>query len=204
MTLPGEGIDQGRFAARAARHHALVSAQATFLPIPQQGQATFWPVIFNYQSSRKNPAVLTLLVTRQGTSMTIVDNARDTLGGDAWGQRLFFNKSGQRAPLTAERLSDVKASGVTMNGEIGAVPGRRRELADDHPGTAEVPRHRSRGRTIGARRPRVEHGGSAKAVGRRAAPSRRQAGRRRARRPTSRRPCSATARSWGRTRSSTA
>ena len=74
-------------------------------------------MIFNYQSSRKNPAVLTLLVTRQGTSMTIVDNARDTLGGDTWGQRLFFNKSGQRAPLTAERLSDVKASGVTMNGE---------------------------------------------------------------------------------------
>jgi len=49
--------------------------------------------------------------------MTIVDNARDTLGADSWGQRLFFNKSGQRAPLTAERLSDVKASGVTMNGE---------------------------------------------------------------------------------------
>src|SRR4029077_1056308 len=64
-----------------------------------------------------NPAVLTLLVTRQGTSLTIVDNARDTLGADTWGQRLFFNKNGQRAPLTAERLSDVKASGVTMNGE---------------------------------------------------------------------------------------
>ena len=58
---------------------ALVSAQATFLPVPREGQATFWPVIFNYQSSRKNPAVLTLLVTRQGTSMTVVDNVRDTL-----------------------------------------------------------------------------------------------------------------------------
>ena len=49
--------------------------------------------------------------------MTIVDVARATRCRRPWGQRLFFNKSGQRAPLTAERLSDVKASGVTMNGE---------------------------------------------------------------------------------------
>jgi hypothetical protein len=49
--------------------------------------------------------------------MTIVDNVRDTVGPGSWGQRLFFNKSGQRAPLTAERLSDVRSSGVTMNGE---------------------------------------------------------------------------------------
>jgi hypothetical protein len=117
MSLPAKGSIKGGSLLAPRDRHALVSAQATFLPIPQQGQATFWPVIFNYQSSRQNPAVLTLLVTRQGTSMTIVDNARDTVGGDAWGQRLFFNKSGQRTPLTAERLSDVKASGVTMNGE---------------------------------------------------------------------------------------
>lgn len=117
MSLPAKGSIKGGSLLAPRDRHALVSAQATFLPIPQQGQATFWPVIFNYQSSRQNPAVLTLLVTRQGTSVTIVDNARDTVGGDAWGQRLFFNKSGQRTPLTAERLSDVKASGVTMNGE---------------------------------------------------------------------------------------
>ena len=77
-------------------------------------------MIFNYQSARKNPAVLTLLITRQGTSLTIVDNARDTIGAQSWGQRLFFNEDGQRAPLTAERLSDVQASGVTMNGESAA------------------------------------------------------------------------------------
>jgi len=117
MTLPGKGTIKGGSLLAARDRHALVSAQATFLPVPRQGQATFWPVIFNYQSSRKNPAVLTLLVTRQGTSMTIVDNARDTLGAETWGQRLFFNHGGQRAPLTAERLSDVKQSGFTMNGE---------------------------------------------------------------------------------------
>jgi hypothetical protein len=101
--------------------HALVSAQAAFLPVPQGGKATFHPVVFNYQSTRGHPAVLTLLVTRQGTSLTVIDNARDTVsGGASWGQRLFFNAGGQRAPLTAERLTDVQASGTTMNGEAAA------------------------------------------------------------------------------------
>lgn len=97
--------------------HVLVSAQHAFLPVPKEGKATFWPVIFNYQSTKKNPAVLTILVTRQGTSMTIIDNARDTVTGDSWGQRLYFNNGGERAPLIAERMADVKASGVTANGE---------------------------------------------------------------------------------------
>lgn len=98
--------------------HALVSAQHAFLPVPKEGQATFWPVIFNYQSTKKNPAVLTILVTRQGTSMTIIDNHRDTVtGGDSWGQRLYFNKGGEKAPLIAERMTDVKQKGVTANGE---------------------------------------------------------------------------------------
>lgn len=101
--------------------HALVSAQAAFLPVPKQGKATFHPVIFNYQSTAGNPAVLTILVTRQGASLTIVDNARDTVsGGASWGQRLFFNAGGERAPLTAERISDVLERGTTMNGESAA------------------------------------------------------------------------------------
>jgi hypothetical protein len=120
LSLPQKGRIKGGTLLAQRDRHALVSAQATFLPIPREGKATFWPVIFNYQSTRKNPAVLTLLVTRQGTSLTIVDNARDTLGQGSWGQRLFFNNGGQRAPLTAERLSDVQASGVTMNGESAA------------------------------------------------------------------------------------
>lgn len=96
--------------------HVLVSAQHAFLPVPKEGKATFWPVIFNYQSAKKNPAVLTILVTRQGTSMTIIDNNRDSISGD-WGQRLYFNLGGKKAPLIAERLTDVKASGHTANGE---------------------------------------------------------------------------------------
>jgi len=117
MSTPDKGAIKGESLLAKRDTHVLVSAQHAFLPVPKEGKATFWPVIFNYQSTRKNPAVLTILVTRQGTSMTIIDNTRDTVTGDSWGQRLYFNKGGEKAPLIAERLADVKASGVTANGE---------------------------------------------------------------------------------------
>ncbi len=91
--------------------HVLVSAQACFLPIPQGGKAEFNPVLFNYQSYEKNPAVLAILVTREGTSATVIDNKRDGFdAGATWGQRLFFNKNGERASLTGQRASDVGQS----------------------------------------------------------------------------------------------
>jgi hypothetical protein len=87
--------------------HVLVSAQAAFLPIPKNGKATFNPVIFNYQSYQGDPAVLTIVATREGTSATIIDNVRDGFpAGFSWGQRLFFNQDGERASFTGERLSD--------------------------------------------------------------------------------------------------
>lgn len=87
--------------------HVLVSAQAAFLPIPQEGKAEFNPVIFNYQSYAGDPAVLTIVATREGSSATIIDNLRDGFpAGYSWGQRLFFNQNGERASFTGERLSD--------------------------------------------------------------------------------------------------
>lgn len=92
--------------------HVLVSAQACFLPIPQGGIAKFNPVLFNYQSYAKNPAVLTILATREGTSATIIDNQRDGFeAGRTWGQRLFFNKNGERASLTGKRASEFQEDG---------------------------------------------------------------------------------------------
>jgi hypothetical protein len=121
LSLPRAGKVTGGSLLAERDTHALVSAQHAFLPVPKSGRATFWPVIFNYQSTARNPAVLTILVTRQGTSMTIVDNARDTVtGGNSWGQRLYFNKDGAKAPLIAERLTDVKSKGSTANGEDAA------------------------------------------------------------------------------------
>ncbi|NJL00403.1 MAG: hypothetical protein HC910_07455 [Spirulinaceae cyanobacterium SM2_1_0] len=91
--------------------HVLVSAQACFLPIPQGGEAEFNPVLFNYQSYEGDPAVLTILATREGTSVTVIDNQRDGFeAGSTWGQRLFFNTDGDRASLTGQRLSDFQAA----------------------------------------------------------------------------------------------
>jgi len=90
--------------------HFLVSAQAVFLPIPKTGKAEFNPVIFNYQSAPESPAVLTLLITRQGTSVAAIENRpADASGASGMGQELYFNNGGQRAAFTAERKSDVKA-----------------------------------------------------------------------------------------------
>jgi hypothetical protein len=90
--------------------HVLVSAQACFLPVPQKGIAEFNPVIFNYPSCEGDPAVLTILATREGTSVTIIDNKRDAFqAGMTWGQRLFYNQKGKRASLTGKRLSDYLA-----------------------------------------------------------------------------------------------
>ena len=90
--------------------HVLVSAQACFLPIPKDGLAEFNPVLFNYQSRAGDPAVLTILATREGTSVTVIDNERDGFdAGGTWGQRLFFNQNGERAGLTGQRKSDFLA-----------------------------------------------------------------------------------------------
>ncbi|MBE9100982.1 hypothetical protein IQ267_16210 [filamentous cyanobacterium LEGE 07170] len=89
--------------------HVMVSAQACFLPIPQEGMAQFNPVLFNYQSYEGDPAVLTILATREGTSITVIDNTRDRVeSGWMWGQRLFFNRDGDRASFTGQRISDFQ------------------------------------------------------------------------------------------------
>ena len=85
----------------------LVSAQAVFLPIEEDGGAVFNPVLYNYQSYEGSPGVLAILATREGTSATIIDNSSE-YNADyySWGQRLYFNEDGERASLTGSRLSD--------------------------------------------------------------------------------------------------
>ena len=115
-----KGREQSLLAERDT--HVLVSAQACFLPIPKQGSAKFNPVLFNYQSYQNNPAVLSLVCTREGTSATIIDNTRDKAGA-AWGQRLFFNQDGQRAGFTGTRLSDFSRGGQHVAAGAGSQGG---------------------------------------------------------------------------------
>lgn len=93
----------------------ILSAQAALLPVPLQGEATFTPVIYNYQSTPGNPAVLAIVATREGTSVQVVDN-----DGGYMSDVLFFNKDGERAPFTAERLSDHLAKGSPSGGPVAA------------------------------------------------------------------------------------
>lgn len=108
LTDPDSVVGDGNLLA-ARDTHFLVSAQHVFVPIPKQGKAEFNPVIFNYQSSPGNPAVLTLLATRQGTSVAVIENSGGDQSLQGWGQQLFHNNQGQKTTFTAERKSDVKA-----------------------------------------------------------------------------------------------
>jgi hypothetical protein len=118
------GIENSLLSPRDSK--VLVSAQVSMLPIPEGQKATFNPVLFNYQSSEKNPAVLAILATREGTSATIIDNTRDGFEeGRVWGQRLFFNENGMRASLTGERKAEFIAregddqDAIQANGKSG-------------------------------------------------------------------------------------
>lgn len=115
------GRRQGLWAPRDSV--VLVSAQAVFLPIPEDGEATFNPVLYNYQSYEGDPAVLAIVATREGTSAAIIDNSSEYApeGSWGWGQQLFFNSDGQRASFTGTRLSDFLEDGGDGGGpSVGA------------------------------------------------------------------------------------
>ncbi len=122
LSLPKswKGNESSLLAARDT--HVLVSPQATILPVPKEGKASFNPVLFNYQSYEKNPAVLSIIATREGTSATIIDNKRDSFDRGV-GQRLFFNKKGKKASFTAMRADeyqgDTEAEGVSVGDQAG-------------------------------------------------------------------------------------
>lgn len=123
MTNPDDLKGSDNFLSKRDSHF-LVSAQHVFLPIPSAGKVEFNPVLYNYQSYPGSPAVLTLLVTREGTSIRVIENNSGDQSYQGWGQQLFFNKAGQRTAFTAERKSTVKArveSGRAVEGDQGAL-----------------------------------------------------------------------------------
>lgn len=115
-SMPDSILGSGDMTAARDTHY-LVSAQAVFLPIPKQGKAEFNPVLFNYQSSPGSPAVLSILVTRQGTSMRVIENRPEEGSASVgFGQELYFDNKGQRAAFTAERKSDVESRIAAQGG----------------------------------------------------------------------------------------
>jgi len=146
LSVPESVKGSGNLLARRDKHF-LVSAQAVFLPIPASGEAEFNPVIFNYQSAPKSPAVLSILVTRQGTSVAVVENRN---GGTRYGQPLYYNNNGQRAAFTAERRSDVAERIAEQGGPQSEDDESALERGADALFLIQVPlKHRHRGRLGG-------------------------------------------------------
>jgi len=118
LSDPGSWAGQGTSLWASRDTEVLVSAQACFLPIPQSGEATFTPVLYNYQSSPGNPAVMAIVATREGTSMQVIQN-----DGGYMSQPLYFNDAGERAPFVAERVSDWLEHGGDDGQTTTAGPG---------------------------------------------------------------------------------
>lgn len=102
----------------------LVSAEACIMPVPKDGKAVFVPSIFNYQSTAEHPAVLVILVSNRGTSITLLDNQRDGVhipGIHLPGQMLFHNKNGEKSPFIVEDLRAVQKTKVGKKrvGDLG-------------------------------------------------------------------------------------
>ena len=98
----------------ARDNQVIMSSQACFLPVPTSSECKFNVALMNYQSTYNNPAVLVIVATSNGTSAQIINNA-----GDWKGQKLYFNKNGQKASFMAQRLSDNrKERGVSLDQPI--------------------------------------------------------------------------------------
>ncbi len=128
LSDPGSLLGDGDFTAPRDSHY-LVSAQHVFVPLQAQGRSEFNPVIYNYQSAPDSPAVMTLLVTRQGMSATIIENHDGDQSFQGWGQQLYFNNAGQRTVFTAERRSAVEQR-IQTGGATGQDHGALDEGAD--------------------------------------------------------------------------
>ena len=75
----------------------LTSTQCCVLPCEKEKSVDFTVQLFNYQSVSEDPAVLVVLVSKNGTSAQIVENSN---------QKLYFNDNGTAKNFNIERLQD--------------------------------------------------------------------------------------------------
>lgn len=89
----------------------LSTTQACVLPL-KDGKVEFSVQLFNYQYDEEDPAVLTIVASDQGTSVTVVTEPDQVLN---------FNKNGTAADFLAQRLTDFRAeTGSTATGAMTA------------------------------------------------------------------------------------
>jgi len=98
------------------RDHAFSRERAgRFSAHSEERQGPIQPCALQLQSAPGSPAVLSILVTRQGTSIQVIENKPDDATAAGWGQELYFNNKGsaRRSPpnerATSSRRSRRKA-----------------------------------------------------------------------------------------------
>ncbi len=90
------------------------SVQTCFLPAEEGKDVRFNVALFNYQSTKENPAVLTIVASNLGASAQIIDN-----GGNYQGQKLMLNKKGEACDFKATRLKDDRQqAGAVVEGAM--------------------------------------------------------------------------------------
>ncbi len=90
--------------------HVIMSSQCCFLPIEKGKETKFNIALYNYQSSKDNPAVLVIVSTSKGTSAQIIEGKT---------QKLFFNNKGRVADFMGQRLTDNRRErGVKLEGAM--------------------------------------------------------------------------------------
>eukprot|EP01084_Bolivina_argentea_P295262 508274_1 len=79
--------------------HVIMSSQTCFLPIQSGEETKFNVALYNYQSEKRNPAVLVIISTSKGSSAQIIEGKE---------QYLLFNNNGKKADFIGERVSDIR------------------------------------------------------------------------------------------------
>lgn len=80
-----------------------------------------WPTALGRPRCYCSTFPIATIATREGTSVTVIDNLRDGFeAGRTWGQRLFFNQDGERASLTGQRKSEFLAQRQGQQNTAGA------------------------------------------------------------------------------------
>lgn len=77
----------------------LTSSQCCVLPVSRGNKTEFALQLFNYQSYNDDPAVLVILVTKDGVSTQVLERSNT---------KLFFNDKGTARWLNVERLQDKR------------------------------------------------------------------------------------------------
>lgn len=77
----------------------LASSQCCVLPVDKKGEVEFAVQLFNYQSRAKHPAVLVLMVSKDGTSAQVVERGTT---------KLHFRLKDRKRWFKVERLQDVQ------------------------------------------------------------------------------------------------